>query len=117
MRFILLVALFLLPVSIPVSAHAFTVEDLVESCVVCAKDFKTGVPSPECSFCDGVLTGAGSTYTLLEGGKKVCPPNNLDTHRLRNMFRLWAKRNEDSAKEPAVWGVLESYIEAYPCAR
>ncbi len=111
-----LLALLFLP-AITRAEGSFVVDELVESCGKCSEDLKNSTRSYECAFCDGVLTGTASTLNLLEINKSFCPPPNLDTHRARNMFRLWAKNHPDDANSPAVWGVVEALKEAYGCAR
>lgn len=114
-RVVLFIYILLLSAPSYAAEGAFTVDDLVEACLKCSEDLKKGTRSYECAFCDGVLTGTVSTLNLLEGNKTFCPPSNLDTHRARNMFRMWAKNHPDDAASPAVWGVLEAMKVSYGC--
>jgi hypothetical protein len=110
-------ALLFVCLAFPWAAHAegFTVADLEADCMKCSEDLKTGSKSHECAFCDGTVTGVASTLIMLEGQKTVCPPKDLDTHRARNMFRLWVKNHQEHLDKPAVWGVVEATRDAYHC--
>jgi hypothetical protein len=115
MRVFLVIAALVFSFPAGAAEGGFTVDELVEACSKCSEDLKTGKRSYECAFCDGILTGTVSTLNLLEGNKSFCPPANLDTHRARNMFRLWAKSHPDDANAPAVWGALEAMKVSYGC--
>ncbi len=91
----------------------FTVADLVHDCKFCSEDQK----SSECIWCNGILTGTATTLGMVDNWKTFCPPQDLDTHRVRNMFRHWAKDNPDQKTAPAVEGVITAMKTIYACGR
>jgi hypothetical protein len=102
---------FLLPLS--AQAQGFTVADLVHDCKVCSE----AEDAAECVWCNGVITGTVTSLNMLEGGERFCPPQNMDTHAARNLFRRFALRNKEWEEENAVAGLLESLLTTYDCKK
>ncbi len=93
----------------------YSVDDLIFDCKKCVEDVK----SPECIYCDGMLTGAAQVLGMYEYGKTFCPPAEMDTVMTRNFFRKWAlyegRRDPAAMQLHAVEGVVKAMQATFPC--
>lgn len=117
MKYLFLI-LFLLPLSTQAKEGVFIVSELVEQCTQCSEN----EDSSDCSFCNGIITGAATALVVEQqkitgGHPDFCPPANMDTKMARDSFRRWALNNRKNESLQAVDGVLASLKSGFPCKK
>lgn len=65
-------------------------------------------------LCIGFIKGATNVWTELNPGK-LCPPEELDNEKLRDVVVAWLRSHPASMGAPAVGSVLSATTEAFPC--
>jgi hypothetical protein len=93
------------------NTHPRTVKDFISACQV---------GSPWMQFCIGNVSGITQLQLLIGAaggfkGNETCYPVGVSIKQRVDVFVAWAKENEAQWSEPAVYGIVESAVQAWPC--
>lgn len=87
---------------------------LLENCSYDARASSQADLEFHLELCIGFIKGVTNAWTEQSPGE-ICPPDELDNERLRDVVIDWLRSHPESFDAPAVGAVVSAATEAFPC--